>query len=85
MNPGFPGWKYSHIKWLQIIFRLYTVAFHPKSGLRVFKLTLGSLQGAPIKRDAPFPEPLVYLFITLCYITLYYISLIHQFTLWLRM
>ena len=80
MNPGFPGKKNSHIKWLQIIVRLYRVAYHPKNGKRVLKFTIGSLWRAPIKRNALFPEPPVYVFITLCYI-----SLTCQFTLWLWM
>jgi hypothetical protein len=65
--------KNSHIKWLQVIFRHYRFAFHPKNGLRVLKLTLGS-PWATIKRDALCPDPLVYLFIPLCSITLHYIT-----------
>ena len=59
MHPVLPGFKNSHIKLLQIMFRLHGVTSHSKNGLRLEFYSRFPLC-CSCKRYTPFPELLVY-------------------------
>lgn len=65
-DPVLPEQKNDRVKRLQIILRLHGVTCHSTIVVNLLNSTQGLPRGSPTKRDALFPEPLVY-------------SLIHSF------